>query len=167
MGKTKYQTLYAFLFACKKCEGALIKPIPNLALRNNLSLKPGKVRAVGYGRGTPSIPCTYKSLLQRFSRRSSKLAFTHVHCLYLPSNDMLISFQSKALPLIYLTISFGYWSSSHVIAKTKSNESQGLEATLLKALHSCLISTYRWEYWCLRFPTTVFNPCDVLCKLSP
>ena len=80
---------------------------------------------------------------------------------------MLISFQSKALPLIYLTISFGYWSSSHVIAKTKSNESQGLEATLLKALHSCLISTYRWEYWCLRFPTSVFNPCDVLCKLSP
>ena len=30
-----------------------------------------------------------------------------------------------------------------LIAKTKSNQSQGQEATPLKALHSCLMSKYR------------------------
>ena len=31
------------------------------------------------------------------------------------------------------------------IAKTKSNQSQEREATLLEVLHSCLMSMYRWE----------------------
>ena len=32
-----------------------------------------------------------------------------------------------------------------LIAKTKSNQSQEWEATLLEVLHACLMSRYRWE----------------------
>ena len=48
-----------------------------------------------------------------------------------------------------------------LIAKTKSNQSQGPEATL-----SCLISRYQWEGRCLRFKASVFKPYHVLCQLG-
>ena len=36
-------------------------------------------------------------------------------------------------------------ASRALIAKAKSNQSQGRETTLLKALHACLMSKYQWE----------------------
>jgi len=91
--------------------------------------------------------------------------FTHVHCFYLLSIGMLDSFCSipKCLtthlsyPLVFVN-----GVPCAFIAKTKSNQSQGLELTLLKVPHSCLISRYRWEGRCLRFKTPTFKPCHVL-----
>ena len=53
-----------------------------------------------------------------------------------------------------------------LIAKTKSNKSQGREATFLKVLHSCLISRYRWEGRCLKLKTSTFKPCHIICQLG-
>ena len=52
-----------------------------------------------------------------------------------------------------------------LIAKPKSNQSQGLEITILKVLHSCLISRYWWMGRCLRVKTSAFNPCNIICQL--
>ena len=52
------------------------------------------------------------------------------------------------------------------MAKTKSNQSQGWEATLLKVLHSCLMSRYQWEDRCLRLKTSTFKLCHVICQLG-
>ena len=52
------------------------------------------------------------------------------------------------------------------IAKTKSKQSQGQEATLLKVLHSCLMSRDRLEGRCLRLKTSTFKPCHIICKLG-
>ena len=51
-----------------------------------------------------------------------------------------------------------------LIAKTKSNQSQGWEATLLKVLYSCLMSRYRWEGQCLRLRTSTFKSCHIFCQ---
>ena len=51
-----------------------------------------------------------------------------------------------------------------LIVKTKSNQSQGREATLLNVLHSCLMSRYQWEGRCLRLKTSTFKPCHILCQ---
>jgi hypothetical protein len=58
---------------------------------------------------------------------------------------MLDSFvpSSNALLLIYLTIGFLNEAPRALIAKTKNNQSQGHEATLLNALHSRLMSRSR------------------------
>ena len=53
-----------------------------------------------------------------------------------------------------------------LIAKTKSNQPQGPEATLLKVLHSHLVSRYRWEGRCLRLTTSTFKPCHIICQLG-
>ena len=79
---------------------------------------------------------------------------------------MLDSFlpSPNALLLIYLIIGFRYEASRALIAKTKSNQSQGWEVTLLKVLHSCLMSTCRWEGRCLRLKTSTFKPCHIICQ---
>ena len=53
-----------------------------------------------------------------------------------------------------------------LIVKTTGNQSQGWEATLLKALHSCLMSRYQWEGQCLRLKTSTFKPCQIICELG-
>ena len=53
-----------------------------------------------------------------------------------------------------------------LIGKTKSNQSQVHEAILLKVLHSCLVSRYRWEGPCLRLKTSTFKPCHIICQLG-
>ena len=53
-----------------------------------------------------------------------------------------------------------------LIAKTNNNQSQGPKTTLLKALHSYLISKYQWEGQALRFKASTFKPCHVFCQLS-
>ena len=53
-----------------------------------------------------------------------------------------------------------------LIAKTKPNQSQGHEATLLKLLHSCLMCRYRWEDRCSRFKPSTFKPCHIICQLD-
>ena len=72
----------------------------------------------------------------------------------------------NALLLIYLTIGFCWWSFLCLIAKTKSNQSQGWEATLLKVLHSCLMSRYQLGGRCLRLKTSTFKPCHIICQLG-
>ena len=75
---------------------------------------------------------------------------------YLPSDTCwIVSVPSPnvALLLIYLTI--GYFLLVHeapraLVAKTKRNQSQEREASLLEVLHSHLMSRYRLEGWCLR-----------------
>ena len=54
-----------------------------------------------------------------------------------------------------------------LIAKTKNNQSQGQEATLLKVLHSCLMPRFRWEEGrCSRLKTSTFEPCHIICQLG-
>ena len=53
-----------------------------------------------------------------------------------------------------------------LIAKTKSNQSQGQETTLLKVLHSYLMSRYRWEGWWLRLKPSTFKPRHIICQLG-
>jgi hypothetical protein len=53
-----------------------------------------------------------------------------------------------------------------LIAKTKSNQSQGREVTLLKVLHSCLMSTCQWEGRRLRLKTSTLKPCHIICQLG-
>ena len=53
-----------------------------------------------------------------------------------------------------------------LIAKTKSNQSQGREAILLNVLHSCLMSRYQWEGQCLRIESSTFKPCHIICLLG-
>ena len=53
-----------------------------------------------------------------------------------------------------------------LVAKTKSNQSQGREATLLKVLHSSLMSRYGWEGRCLKLETSTFKPCHIICQLG-
>ena len=76
-------------------------------------------------------------------------------------DDWACPYYSPILPSVY-----GNGAPSGLIAKTKSNQSQGREATLLKVLHSCLMSRYRWEGWCLRLKTSTFKPCHIICQLS-
>ena len=44
------------------------------------------------------------------------------------------------LPLVFVN-----GAPRALIVKTKSNQSQEQEATILEVLHSCLVSRYRWE----------------------
>ena len=53
-----------------------------------------------------------------------------------------------------------------LIAKTKSNPSQGAGGDTSKVLHSCLMSKYRWEGECLRLKTFTFKPCYIICQLG-
>ena len=53
-----------------------------------------------------------------------------------------------------------------LIAKTKSNQPQGREVTLLKVLHSYLISRYQCEGRCLRCKTSTFKPCHIVGQLG-
>ena len=53
-----------------------------------------------------------------------------------------------------------------LIANTKSNQSQGRGATLLKVLRSCFMSRYRWEGRCLRLRTSTSKPCHIICWLG-
>ena len=53
-----------------------------------------------------------------------------------------------------------------LIAKIKSNQLEGLEATILKILHSCLVSRYQWEGRCLRLKTSSFKSCHIICQLG-
>ena len=82
---------------------------------------------------------------------------------------MLDSFvpSPNALLTIYLTINFCWWSSLvPLIAKTKSNQSQEREATLLEVLPSCLMSyslgTDGREGWCSRLKTSTFKACHII-----
>ena len=52
------------------------------------------------------------------------------------------------------------------IAKTICNQSKRQEVTLLKVLHSCLISRYQWEGQCLRLKASTFKPCHIICQLG-
>lgn len=48
-----------------------------------------------------------------------------------------------------------------LVAKSRRNQSQGSEATLLKGLHSCLVSRHRWgEGRCLTLKTSTLRPND-------
>ena len=90
--------------------------------------------------------CTYKNLLRRLLSRSYISSFQTCSFFYLPSNDMLKQSQTpyhlSTLPLVFVN------EAPHgLIAKRNSNESQGLEATHLKILHSCLISRYLYFVW--------------------
>jgi hypothetical protein len=53
-----------------------------------------------------------------------------------------------------------------LVAKTKSNPSQGREVTILKVLYSCLMSRYQWEGRCLRLKASTFKPCHIICQLG-
>ena len=70
----------------------------------------------------------------------------------------------NALLLIYLTIDFVNGAPRALIAKTKNNQAQELEAKLLKVIYSCLMSRYRWEGWCLRLKTS--KPCHIICQVG-
>jgi hypothetical protein len=61
---------------------------------------------------------------------------------------------------------FFYETLCALIAKSKNNLSQRREATLLKVLHSCLMSRYRWEGRCLRLKISTFRPCHLICQLG-
>ena len=83
--------------------------------------------------------------------------------LYLPSNECWIVLvpSPNALPSVFVD------GAPHaLIAKTKSNQSQEWEVTLLKVLHSCLMCRYRWEGRCLRLKTSTFKPCHIICQLG-
>ena len=49
---------------------------------------------------------------------------------------------------------------------SKSNQWQGREATLLKVLHSCLMSRSWWVDRCLKFKTSTSKPCHIVCQLG-
>ena len=54
-----------------------------------------------------------------------------------------------------------------VIAKIKSNQSQGWEVTLLKVLHSCLMSNMNQrEGRRFRLQISTFEPCHIICQLG-
>ena len=53
-----------------------------------------------------------------------------------------------------------------LITKTKSSQSQGHQATILKILHYCLVSSYQWEGRSLRLKTSTIKPCHILCQLD-
>ena len=53
-----------------------------------------------------------------------------------------------------------------LIAKIKRYQTQGWEATLLKVLHSCIMSRYRWEGQCSSLETSTFKLCHAICQLS-
>jgi hypothetical protein len=72
-----------------------------------------------------------------------------------------MSYYSSILLLVFVT-----GAPRALVTKIKSNPSQGLEVTLLKALHSCLMSRYRWEGRCLRLKTCTFIPCLIICQLG-
>jgi hypothetical protein len=55
---------------------------------------------------------------------------------------------------------------SGLIVKTKSNQSQAREVTLLEVLYSCLMSRYRWEGRWLRLKTSTFKPYHIICQLG-
>ena len=59
---------------------------------------------------------------------------------------------------------FVFGAPRALIAKTKRNQSQEWEATLLEVLHSCLLSRYRWEGRCFTLKTSTFKPCHVICQ---
>ena len=67
-------------------------------------------------------------------------------------------YYSSILPSVFVDA-----SPRALIAKTKSNQSQGRKALLLKVLHSCLMCRFRWEGQCLRLETSTFKtmPCHV------
>ena len=70
-------------------------------------------------------------------------------------------YNSSILPSVFVNEAPGA-----LMAKTKSNQSQGREATLLKVLHSCLVSRHQWEGQCLRLKTSTFKPCHIICQLG-
>ena len=70
-------------------------------------------------------------------------------------------YYSPILPLVFVNE-----APRALIAKTKSNQSQGREATLLKVLYYCLMSRYQWEGQCLRLKTSTFEPCHIICQLG-
>jgi hypothetical protein len=72
-----------------------------------------------------------------------------------------MSYHSLILPSVFVNE-----APRALIIKTKSNQSQGREATLLKVLYSCLMSRYRWEGRCLRLKTSTFKPCHIICQLG-
>ena len=53
-----------------------------------------------------------------------------------------------------------------LMAKTKLNQSQEREATLVEVLQSCLTSRYRWEGRCLRLKISTLKPCHIICQLG-
>ena len=70
-------------------------------------------------------------------------------------------YSSSILPSVFVN------GTPHaLVAKIKNNQSQGREATLLKVLHSCLVSRFRWEDMCLRLRTSNFEPCHIICQLG-
>ena len=74
-------------------------------------------------------------------------------------------YYSPILPLVFVN-----GAPRALIAKTKSNQSQGREATPLRVLYSCLMSRYRWEGRCLSLifiiNTSTFKPCHNICQLG-
>ena len=72
-----------------------------------------------------------------------------------------LPYYSSILPSVFVN-----GAPCALIAKTKSNQSQGQEVTLAKVLHSCLASRYQWEGRCLRLKTSTFKPCHIICQLG-
>ena len=72
-----------------------------------------------------------------------------------------MSYYSSILPSVFVN-----GAPRALIVETKSNQSQGWEATLLEVLHSCLMSGYRWEVRCLRLKTSTLKPCHIICQLG-
>ena len=70
-------------------------------------------------------------------------------------------YYSPILPSVFVN-----GAPSGLIAKTKSNQSQGWEATLLEVLYSCLMSRYQWEGRFLRLKTSTFKQCHIICQLG-
>jgi hypothetical protein len=76
-------------------------------------------------------------------------------------NEDQIPYHSSTISLVFVD------EAPHtLIVKTKNNQLQRPKATLLKVLHSYLISRYQWEGRCLRLRISVIKPCHVLCQLG-
>ena len=142
----------------RKGEGAQLMPPPHLNLPNNRSLsqKPGKALSfiveVSNYPNAPTRTCSGDCWVG--------LRFHTWSLFYLPSNECWIVFVPcpNALLFIYLTIT----TSCVLTDNTKSNKSQGREVTILRILHSCFMSRYRWEGRYLRLKTSTFSPCHII-----
>ena len=59
---------------------------------------------------------------------------------------------------------FSFLVPSQRRLKASHHKGGSLEATLLRVLHSCLMSRYWWEGWCLKLTTFTFKPCHIICQ---
>ena len=138
-------------------------PPSHLTLPNNQVFPKAQVKrsVIAEASGYPNAPSSTCSA--DFQVGFSGVVFTHVHCFrYQVMTRWIVFIPSlNASLLIYVTS-----APRALIAKTKSNQSQRWEETLLKVLISCLMSRYWWEDRCWRLKTSTFKPCHIICQLG-